>query len=97
MRPSSIYKKFRLSSIFSLPAPVESCFDTFTGWVGGWFRSDNKAKLSPAGAGAWAELGNKLSPAGAGAWAELGKIGLYNRLSQTPFSKPDFQEDFTIL
>ena len=34
----------------------------------------NKAKLSPAEAGAWAELGNKLSPAEAGAWAELGNI-----------------------
>ena len=33
----------------------------------------NKAKRSPAGAGAWAELGNKRSPAGVGAWAELGK------------------------
>ena len=42
--------------------------------VGGWVRVENKAKLSPAGAGAWAELGNKLSPAGAGAWAELGNI-----------------------
>jgi hypothetical protein len=30
------------------------------GWVGGgWVREiENKAKLSPAGAGAWAELGN---------------------------------------
>ena len=27
---------------------------------GGWVREvENKAKLSPAGAGAWAELGNK--------------------------------------
>jgi hypothetical protein len=28
------------------------------GWVGGWGKADNKAKLSPAGAGSWAELGN---------------------------------------
>jgi hypothetical protein len=28
--------------------------------VGGWVRVENKAKLSPAGAGAWAELGNIL-------------------------------------
>ena len=34
------------------------------GWVGGWLagwlrKAGNKAKLSPASAGAWAELGNK--------------------------------------
>ena len=30
------------------------------GWVGGWVRNaGNKAKLSPASAGTWAELGNK--------------------------------------
>ena len=55
-----------LSSIFSLPADVESHIDTFTGWVagwlGGWFKSDNKAKLSPAGAGAWADLGHTMFP-----------------------------------
>ena len=28
------------------------------GW-GGWGKAENKAKLSPAGAGSWAELGNK--------------------------------------
>jgi hypothetical protein len=27
------------------------------GWVGGWGKAENKAKLSPAGAGSWAELG----------------------------------------
>ena len=46
------------------------------GWgveVGGWGKAENKAKLSPAGATSWAELGNKLIPAGAGSWAELGK------------------------
>ena len=26
---------------------------------GGWGKAENKAKLSPAGAGSWAELGNK--------------------------------------
>ena len=26
--------------------------------VGGWGKAENKAKLSPAGAGSWAELGN---------------------------------------
>ena len=30
------------------------------GWVGwGWGKVGNKAKLSPASAGTWAELGNK--------------------------------------
>jgi hypothetical protein len=29
------------------------------GW-GGWGKADNKAKLSPAGAGTWAELGKML-------------------------------------
>ena len=29
------------------------------GWVGGgWGKAENKGKLSPAGAGSWAELGN---------------------------------------
>jgi hypothetical protein len=28
------------------------------GWVGGWIKSENKSELSPAGAEAWAELGN---------------------------------------
>ena len=29
------------------------------GWLGGWVRNaGNKAKLSPASAGTWAELGN---------------------------------------
>jgi hypothetical protein len=38
-------------------------FRYFPGWVGGWVgvggwvRVENKAKLSPAGAGAWTELG----------------------------------------
>ena len=43
-------KELRLSSIFSLPPAVESCFDTFTGWVGGGMggllKIDNKATLS---------------------------------------------------
>ena len=29
------------------------------GWVGGWGEIEIKAKLSPAEAGVWAELGNK--------------------------------------
>ena len=29
------------------------------GWLGGWGKIEIKAKLSPARAGAWAELGNK--------------------------------------
>ena len=45
----------RSSSIFSLPYSLENHFDTFTGWVGGWFKSNNKAKLRATGA--WAELG----------------------------------------
>ena len=28
------------------------------GGGGGWGKAENKAKLSPAGAGSWAELGN---------------------------------------
>jgi hypothetical protein len=36
----------RLSSIFSLPAPVKSFVDTWIGrWMGGLFKRDNKAKL----------------------------------------------------
>jgi hypothetical protein len=30
--------------------------------VGGWGEIEIKAKLSPAKAGAWAELGNKIKP-----------------------------------
>ena len=34
-------------------------FHYLPGWgVGGWGKAENKAKLSPAGAGSWAELGN---------------------------------------
>jgi hypothetical protein len=29
--------------------------------VGGWGKAENKAKLSPAGAGSWAELGKKIN------------------------------------
>ena len=37
-------------------------FHYFPGWVvGGWGEIKNKAKLSPARAGAWAELGNKMT------------------------------------
>jgi hypothetical protein len=31
------------------------------GWLGGWGEIEIKTKLSPAKAGAWAELGNKNS------------------------------------
>jgi hypothetical protein len=58
-----------LSSIFSLPAAVERCLDTFTGWtggrVGGLFKSDIKATLSQQ-SWSWglAELGNKAMSLG---------------------------------
>ena len=62
---------------------------------GGWGKAENKAKLSPAGAGSWAELGNKLSPAGAGSWAELGNnllldvIPLWCGVGQEPYKSLD--------
>ena len=38
-------------------------FEDFPGGVvgWGWGKAGNKAKLSPASAGAWAELGNKIN------------------------------------
>ena len=41
------------------------------GWLGGWGEIEIKAKLSPAEAGVWAELGKKilLAPMGVLTWS----------------------------
>ena len=44
-----------------IPKPKYPCYlkvvNKFVEVVGGWGKAENKAKLSPAGAGSWAELG----------------------------------------
>ena len=44
-----------MSNFSFLGSVSGTCLD---GGGGGWGKAENKAKLSPAGAGSWAELGN---------------------------------------
>ena len=46
-----------INSGIPIKAKFQVCY--FPGWVGGWGEIEIKAKLSPAKAGAWAELGKQ--------------------------------------